>query len=132
MKINNTKFPFIYKATRSASRGGRASVLDNHSASMIIDLNKQIAELKLTVDGLEKERDFYFGKLREIEIDVQENMEQIDVTCAEAERNPEEHEAFPILQGIQTILYSTEDGFEVPPEDEEGKALEEEYDDETF
>ncbi|KAG2191679.1 hypothetical protein INT46_008552 [Mucor plumbeus] len=119
-------------ATRSASRGGRASVLDNHSASMIIDLNKQIAELKLTVDGLEKERDFYFGKLREIEIDVQENMEQIDVTCAEAERNPEEHEAFPILQGIQTILYSTEDGFEVPPEDEEGKALEEEYDDETF
>ncbi|CEP08953.1 hypothetical protein [Parasitella parasitica] len=117
-------------AARSASRGGRASVLDNHSASMIIDLNKQIAELKLTVDGLEKERDFYFGKLREIEIDVQENMEQIDATCAEAQRKPEEHEAYPILQSIQTILYSTEDGFEVPPEDEEGK--EEEYDDETF
>ncbi|KAI8639367.1 calponin homology domain-containing protein [Parasitella parasitica] len=116
-------------ATRSVSRGGRASVLDNHSASMIIDLNKQIAELKLTVDGLEKERDFYFGKLREIEIDVQENMEQIDATCAEAQRKPEEHEAYPILQGIQSILYSTEDGFEVPPEDEEGK---EEYDDETF
>lgn len=122
----------FYIATRSVSRGGRASVLDNHSASMIIELNKQIAELKLTVDGLEKERDFYFGKLREIEIDVQDNMEQIDATCAKLETNPEEHEAFPILQGIQTILYSTEDGFEQPPEDEEGKALEDEYDDETF
>jgi RP/EB family microtubule-associated protein len=125
----------IIATARSASRGGRASVLDNHSASMIIDLNKQIAELKLTVDGLEKERDFYFGKLREIEIDVQENLEQVEMTCAETERNVEEHEAFPVLQSIQTILYSTEEGFEVPPEDEEANkaaALEEDYDDETF
>ncbi|KAI9366400.1 calponin homology domain-containing protein [Pilaira anomala] len=118
--------------SRSVSRGGgggRASVLDNHSASMIIDLNKQIAELKLTVDGLEKERDFYFGKLREIEIDVQENLEAVELNCQETDRNLEDHEAFPILQSVQTILYSTEEGFEVPPEEEE-KALE--YDDETF
>lgn len=118
-------------ASRSVSRGGRASVLDNHSATMIIDLNKQIAELKLTVDGLEKERDFYFGKLREIEIDVQENLEAVELTCQETDRNVEEHEAFPILQSIQTILYSTEEGFEVPPEEDELKAAEE-YDDETF
>lgn len=116
-------------ASRSVSRGGRASVLDNHSATMIIDLNKQIAELKLTVDGLEKERDFYFGKLREIEIDVQENLEGVELTCQETDRILEDHEAFPILQSIQTILYSTEEGFEVPPEEEE-KAVE--YDDETF
>ncbi|KAI8058835.1 calponin homology domain-containing protein [Thamnidium elegans] len=117
-------------ASRSVSRGGRASVLDNHSATMIIDLNKQIAELKLTVDGLEKERDFYFGKLREIEIDVQENLEAVELNCQETDRNLEDHEAFPILQSVQTILYSTEEGFEVPPEEEELKALE--YDDETF
>jgi len=39
-------------------------------------LNEEIEELKMNVDGLEKERNFYFGKLREIEILVQT---QIDV-----------------------------------------------------
>jgi RP/EB family microtubule-associated protein len=35
------------------------------------ELNKLNAELSLMVDGLEKERDFYFGKLRDIEIFLQ-------------------------------------------------------------
>lgn len=61
---------------------------------MVIELTKQNEDLKVTVDGLEKERDFYFGKLRDIEILVQQ---QLDV-------EPDNQ----LLKEIQTILYSTE------------------------
>lgn len=48
--------------------------------------------LKLTVEDLEKERDFYFGKLRNIELICQEN----------------EGENDPVLQRIVEILYATD------------------------
>lgn len=44
------------------------------------------------VDGLEKERDFYFGKLRDIEL-----------ICQECEDEPS-----PIISKILEILYATE------------------------
>lgn len=47
----------------------------------------------MTVDGLEKERDFYFGKLREIELMCQE---------------PESEEPSPIVRKILDVLYATE------------------------
>ena len=31
-------------------------------------MNKEVAELRMMTDTLEKERDFYFGKLRAIEL----------------------------------------------------------------
>ena len=36
--------------------------------AQIEDLNQQVVEMKLSIDGLEKERDFYFAKLRDIEV----------------------------------------------------------------
>ncbi|CAG2213690.1 MAPRE [Mytilus edulis] len=65
------------------------------------ELKQQLNEMRLTIEGLEKERDFYFGKLRDIEI-----------TCQEYEQ-----ENLPALKSVCDILYQTEDGF-APPEDE--------------
>uniref|UniRef100_A0A8C5MUZ1 Microtubule-associated protein RP/EB family member 1 n=1 Tax=Leptobrachium leishanense TaxID=445787 RepID=A0A8C5MUZ1_9ANUR len=71
------------------------------------ELIQQINVLKITVEDLEKERDFYFGKLRNIELICQEN----------------EGESDPVLQKIIEILYATDEGFVIPegapPEDQE-------------
>ncbi|KAK9366643.1 calponin homology domain-containing protein [Lipomyces kononenkoae] len=89
----------------------------------IAQLQAETAALKEQAEGLERERDFYFNKLREIEILVQAVADE-DAALAESgqEVNPEKD--FLIKQ-IQDILYTTEDGFEIPdqadgvPEDEE-------------
>ncbi|MEE6506523.1 hypothetical protein FKM82_007711 [Ascaphus truei] len=64
------------------------------------ELTQQINVLKTTVEDLEKERDFYFGKLRNIELICQEN----------------EGESDPVLQKIVEILYATDEGFVIPDE----------------
>ncbi|CAG9821158.1 unnamed protein product, partial [Phaedon cochleariae] len=74
------------------------------------ELANQVAEFKLTIDGLEKERDFYFGKLRDIE-----------VMCQESE------DGNPIIQRIVDVLYATEEGFAPPDEVEGGVGDEDEY-----
>ncbi|KAJ1526018.1 hypothetical protein ONE63_009192 [Megalurothrips usitatus] len=56
------------------------------------ELSLENKEYKLTVEGLEKERDFYFGKLRNIELMCQEH----------------DGEELPILQKILDVLYATE------------------------
>ncbi|XP_070600441.1 microtubule-associated protein RP/EB family member 1 isoform X1 [Erythrolamprus reginae] len=64
------------------------------------ELIQQINALKMTVEDLEKERDFYFGKLRNIELICQEN----------------EGESDPVLHRIVEILYATDEGFVIPDE----------------
>lgn len=110
--------PVTPAATRTAPRARTAPKAADPAVN---ELNRQINDLKVTVDGLEKERDFYFGKLREIEIMVQENLDT-------AELNQVDENELSCIRSIQAILYRTEEGFEVPPEDE----LNEQYDDETF
>ncbi|XP_023169345.1 microtubule-associated protein RP/EB family member 1 isoform X11 [Drosophila hydei] len=78
------------------------------SNQQIEELSNQIMDMRLNLEGLEKERDFYFSKLRDIEI-----------LCQEAD----EAEPAQLVQKILDILYATEDGFappdDAPPEDEE-------------
>lgn len=47
------------------------------------------------MEGLEKERDFYFGKLRDIEVQCQES---------------EEDNGNAVIEKIKAILYATEVG----------------------
>lgn len=83
-------------------------------------LQAENTQLKETVVGLERERDFYFSKLRDIELLVQQAVEE----------DPEiEKQEDGLVKQIQLILYSTEEGFEIPAEGEEEEALD---DQETF
>lgn len=61
---------------------------------------QQITELKLSVDSLEKERDFYFAKLRDIEILCQ---------------SPE-IENLPAIEAIKRVLYAADDDASVVAE----------------
>ncbi|KAF9348929.1 hypothetical protein BGX26_012704 [Mortierella sp. AD094] len=88
--------------------------------SVVLNLQKELQEERNTVAALEKERDFYFGKLRDIEVLIQQDLE----------RSPEFADS-PLLKEIQAVLYSTEDGFEIPQEEEQAGG-DGEYPDETF
>lgn len=97
--VSNTAAPRTTARTGSAAGGGPASAA----------LASQNAELSQRVTDLERERDFYFNKLREIEVLLQ----------AEVEARPELDEQGGIVNKVQQILYSTEEGFEIPAEDGE-------------
>ena len=90
------------RAAVSKSASKQKSDLDAEYQVMIEDLSAQTNELKATLDQVEKEREFYFNKLREIEVFVNNAMEQ-DVS-----------DAAKLVKDIQEIMYKTEDGFEVP------------------
>lgn len=47
------------------NNGSAHNTVSNHQ---IEELSNQVMDMKLNLEGLEKERDFYFSKLRDIEI----------------------------------------------------------------
>ncbi|KIY52443.1 hypothetical protein FISHEDRAFT_35271 [Fistulina hepatica ATCC 64428] len=98
----------VHSGTTSRS-GGKTPIGGHRSTSAMSNeavnaLREQVKELTNHLDGLEKERDFYFEKLRGIEILVQQ---QLEVLEAEGKQDT-------TLLEIQKLLYSTEEGFEVP------------------
>lgn len=103
-------------ASNTAAPRTRTPLASSGGGAASAALREENTQLKETVSGLERERDFYFSKLRDIELLIQQAMEA----------DPELEKDEGLLKQIQTILYSTEEGFEIPAEGAEG------LDEETF
>merc|ERR1719195_1001648 len=84
-----------------SSQGGGGS-LTQEMAAQLEELTQEMVEMRLSIEGLEKERDFYFGKLRDIEVVIQEGADASD----------------PFATKVLEVLYATEDGFAVPDEED--------------
>merc|ERR1712080_218220 len=82
--------------THRQSNGGAVQPQKKESFSA------EIVEMKLCLENLERERDFYFGKLRDIEVIINSSVG---------------HKA-ELSQKVLDILYATEDGFAIPDESE--------------
>ncbi|EGE85064.1 RP/EB family microtubule-associated protein, variant [Blastomyces dermatitidis ER-3] len=101
------------------SAGGRPRLAGGVGGANSAALTAEINAQKEAIAGLEKERDFYFAKLRDIELLLQQAVE------ADPELDKDDDS---LVKHIQAILYSTEEGFEIP--EAEGAAGGEEL--ETF
>lgn len=84
--------PAGYKAP-GAGTGVKKSVGGGASSAKVKELEGELNELRLTADTLEKERDFYFGKLRDIEVLLQSHVDK----------------EIPTVDMTMKILYATED-----------------------
>ncbi|CAI0549272.1 unnamed protein product [Linum tenue] len=83
----------MHKTLRPKPGRGSTGSIGGHNSSVDIQaLSNEITDLKLSVDLLEKERDFYFAKLRDIEILCQ----------------IQELEELPVAVAIKKILYAAD------------------------
>lgn len=87
----------VTPTTGGAVRGPRVAAAPTGAATAA--LQQEISTQKEAIAGLEKERDFYFAKLRDIELLLQSAIE------ADPELEKEED---TLVKHIQGILYSTE------------------------
>jgi RP/EB family microtubule-associated protein len=64
-----------------------------------VELENKVRELESTISDIEKERDFYFGKLRNVELMLQ----------VKQDKNYEECEIESVVDSIFKVLYATAD-----------------------
>lgn len=85
----------------SAPASSRSSETVTALQTQIATLQEAFALERVQSEGMLKERDFYFEKLREIEYAMQQVTESIILES-------------DLYKLINTILYKTEDGFDLP------------------
>ena len=69
--------PIALGAESASSNGQRSSLSNNSPSSQLTsELRAEVTQLKVLIDKIEKERDFYFGKLRSVEVYCQQNEEE--------------------------------------------------------
>ncbi|XP_065670231.1 microtubule-associated protein RP/EB family member 1 isoform X2 [Hydra vulgaris] len=96
--------PVPQKSASNISKPNIKAPVNQHE---IENLTIELSELRTNVEGLEKERDFYFGKLRDIEVICQEP----------------ENAGLELSERVLQILYATEEGFAPPDELENGEEI---------
>jgi RP/EB family microtubule-associated protein len=106
------------EAPKKVSRARNSAGSSTADAKKIEELQGVNSELKLTVDGLEKERDFYFGKLRDIEIMLQGSQSEGD-DGVPVESGADSN----TIQRIFKILYACDENDDFAPEKEEAEVV---------
>ncbi|KAJ3407983.1 hypothetical protein HDV05_005215 [Chytridiales sp. JEL 0842] len=107
--LRGSRTDLRHSTTSTASTASKlpkpASNYNNAESEKVInDLKTEIKDLRIAADTLERERNFYYLKLRDLEILVLDKMEKTEPN------NP----TLPLLQQVQEILYTTEEGFVSP------------------
>lgn len=82
-------------ATRPTQNGSANASVERNAR---LKLESELAQLKSDFEALERERDFYYGKLRDLEVLCQQSGEETTVD----------------KKKMLDILYATEEGFAVP------------------
>lgn len=101
-----TTAPSSNNISPSSGLANKARLTQNGSSSALdqaakLKYENEISTLKSNIEAIERERDFYYGKLRDLEVLCQQSGED-DPTVDKKK--------------ILDILYATEDGFAVPEE----------------
>ncbi|XP_025825446.1 microtubule-associated protein RP/EB family member 1A-like [Panicum hallii] len=79
---------------------------EEHYIEQIQQLSEKIADLKVSVDSMEKERDFYFSKLRDIEILCQRP--ELEHLPNVSPRLRELNARFQMTKAVRKILYAAD------------------------
>ncbi|PVH18232.1 uncharacterized protein CXQ87_001150 [Candidozyma duobushaemuli] len=111
---NGSSDPPISVPKRRVSSQGTGRVTDDRVAELMAQLDQakaEVSESRTNVETLETERNFYFNKLREIEILTQ----HIDTAFEKDDASSKEIQGMPIqelVKQVQDILWQKDNGFE--------------------